>query len=68
MICDGKQRNEKCYKRQCGKCENNNICYSEFDSEELAEYKEWTTEKETQISSKTKKEITVQVVTKRMKN
>lgn len=65
LTCDSKARNEKCYKRQCGKCEYNNICYSVFNSEELTDYQEWVSEKEERISSKTKKGITVKVVTKK---
>lgn len=64
LMCEWKDRHGKCYTQKCEKCECKNILFSEFDSENLVEYSEWITEKETRISSKTKKEIIVTVVKK----
>lgn len=65
LTCPGNERKEDCYKRKCSQCKDKTIMYSAFDGDFQTEVKQWTTEVETRISSKTKKEIKVKITLKR---
>ena len=65
LTCPGNERKEDCYKRKCSQCKDKTIMYSAFDGDFQTEVKQWTTEVETRISSKTKKEIKVKIMLKR---
>lgn len=64
LLCDSKERTECCYLRTCTKCENNVIKLSEFIEDIQTDYQQWKKHSENRISNKTKKEITVNIVSK----
>ncbi|KAJ8678063.1 hypothetical protein QAD02_013850 [Eretmocerus hayati] len=59
-------RTDECFSRECPSCNQNNMKLeiADKESDEIFNYLQWITEKETRISARTKKEIQVQVTKK----
>lgn len=55
---------EACLIRECDLCKEKVIHFKEFDGDQMCSYQKWCTKKESRISAKTKKNITVQLTLK----
>lgn len=62
-ICCDKNK-EDCLFKNCVTCREKSLIYKQFNPTDEMQFKEWITEKETRISSKTKKQINVKVTKK----